>query len=168
FQYNEGAAAVCDGWAPRLGQSAFNVMLDVDQKLAAQGIDFETARKGTRSLSVISVYTRALWVFLITVVLVFAMEYMRLRIPGWPLHPVMFLISGFWHARAMAASFLLGWLLKTILIKYGGIRAFHRCRPLLIGLIAGELAAATLCLLFGVVYYAVTKQQPQSYGIFPG
>jgi hypothetical protein len=64
---------------------------------------------------------------------------MRLRFWWWPFHPVGYLASNTWGMKWNWMPFLVGWLAKTIVIRYGGLRLYRRSVPLAIGLIGGDL-----------------------------
>lgn len=92
----------------------------------------------------------------------------RLRVPGWPIHPVMFLVLGTWPMRAFGYSFLVGWAVKRAATKYGGGARYESLKPLMIGVIAGEIAAAAFWLGVSVLYYLFTRHAPPiHYSIFP-
>lgn len=59
----------------------------------------------------------------------------------WPLHPVALLFVGNWYAHRIGFSVLLGWLLKTLIVHYGGARTFRSSKALFLGLILGEVVA---------------------------
>jgi hypothetical protein len=92
----------------------------------------------------------------------------RLRLPWWPLHPVLFLVWTTGHAQGQAASFFLGWLLKTVVTKYGGVGTYRRLRPLMFGLIAGEMLAGVGMSAVGGLYYWITGQPPASHAVMMG
>ena len=99
--------------------------------------------------------------------LVLACSWLRLRFSGWPLHPLVFLVWGTPWMTAYAPSFLLAWLLKNAITRYGGQKSYFRARPLFIGLVAGEFAAAILWAIVGVVYYLYTGTPGQSFLVRP-
>lgn len=41
-------------------------------------------------------------------------------------------------------SIMVGWMLKTIILRYGGMKGFVRARPLFLGLVLGEFGTAVL------------------------
>ena len=94
----------------------------------------------------------------IGVALVLVCSYLRLRFSGWPLHPLMFLVWGQPWMTAYAPSFLLAWLLKSMIMKYGGQKAYRTAKPIFIGLVVGEFLAAMLWGIVGVVMYKTTGQ----------
>jgi hypothetical protein len=100
--------------------------------------------------------------------LVFVFTWCRRRFPGWPLHPLMFLVLGTNDALSLSASFLAGALVKTVAERYGGWRLCRNMKPLIFGLIAGEMIAGILVAASGAVYYWATGQTPVRYKVFLG
>ncbi len=101
------------------------------------------------------------------VALVIAVSAARLRLPWWPIHPVLFLIWGTWGVGHLGFSFLLGWALKSAIVRTAGLRAFASLSPLMIGVIGGELLAALGWQITGATYYFITDLPPERYIIFP-
>ena len=60
----------------------------------------------------------------------------------------------------MAWSFLIGWAIKTAVSRYGGGKAYQRIKPLMIGIIAGDLAGRFTPMLVGIIFYAFTGKRP--------
>ena len=48
-------------------------------------------------------------------------------------------------------SIFVGWLLKWIILRYGGLRAHRKAIPFFIGLVLGEFAAGTFWSVVGSV-----------------
>jgi hypothetical protein len=44
------------------------------------------------------------------------------------------------------ASFLVGWLIKTITLRYGGLQLYRKLIPLATGMIMGDMAGRALML----------------------
>ena len=80
-----------------------------------------------------------------------ALEWCCLRMPKWPFHPVGLIMNGTFYANQAWASVLLGWILKVLLVKYGGARLYRAARPVFLGLIMGEVFAAVFWSLDPVV-----------------
>ena len=70
------------------------------------------------------------------------LQYASLTMPKWPLHPVGLLLSYNWFGHTVWMSVAAGWLLRVVLILFGGARLYRRLRPLFVGLIIGEVMAA--------------------------
>jgi hypothetical protein len=80
-----------------------------------------------------------------------ALSVLRLRYAWWPLHPVGYLLWQSWPLAAAWFSIFLGWASKGLLIRFGGARLYQSARPVFIGLVLGEAAAAAVWLLISVI-----------------
>ncbi len=65
----------------------------------------------------------------------------------WPLHPIGYPISMVWLMDQLWFSIFLAWLLKLVIIRYGGPRRYKTARPFFLGLIAGQFVVAGLWLV---------------------
>jgi len=104
---------------------------------------------------------------IIGIALVVAVSYLRLRVPWWPIHPVLFMVWGTRQMAEIAASFLMGWAIKTAVTNLGGTRTYQKTKSLMFGVIAGDLIGGLIFMVIGICYYFVTGKAPQKYGIFP-
>ena len=59
----------------------------------------------------------------------------------WPLHPVGFPIATTWVAGQIWLSVFLVWAIKTLVLKYGGVRLYRRVQRFFLGLILGNVSA---------------------------
>ena len=91
---------------------------------------------------------------------------MRLRFAWWPLHPIGFLMYPTTPAQVIWFSLFLGWLIKALLLKFGGSSLYQSAKPLFVGVIVGECVAAGAWLaisivlhLLGVSYIAIDLMQ---------
>ncbi|MCK4276508.1 MAG: hypothetical protein KAX78_08340 [Phycisphaerae bacterium] len=100
--------------------------------------------------------------------LVLLFSFLRLRFAWWPLHPIMFLVWGTWTISRFSHSFMLGWLIKTMVTKLGGGTKHRQVMALMIGVIAGDLLGGMVFMGYGAAYYGVTGLIPKKYMIFPG
>jgi len=105
--------------------------------------------------------------FMVGIVLVAVNSMLRLRYVWWPLHPVAFLFWSVWATSNFVYSFLLGWLIKTCVVKIGGGRVYQNLKPLFIGLIIGDLCGGAFWILYGPARYFWTGEAPKYYGVFP-
>ncbi len=94
--------------------------------------------------------------FLLGLAAVFLTGFLRTRFLWWPLHAVIFCIWRTVPADTIWASFLIGWLIRTIIVRFGGENNYLKLKPLFYGLIFGQIFAAGLLLLYGVIYYFCT------------
>jgi hypothetical protein len=66
---------------------------------------------------------------------------MRLRFWWWPFHPIGYLAANCWGMHWYCQPFFLGWVFKSLAIRYGGLRLFRRTVPLAIGVIVGDFVS---------------------------
>jgi hypothetical protein len=96
-----------------------------------------------------------------------ALQTAALRFSGWPFLPVGYLVSATWYLYISWFSILLGWLCKSLILKYGGASLYQQGRPFFIGIIFGEALAmgfwllVTLLLAAGGYEYQVVRFLPQ-------
>ncbi len=81
---------------------------------------------------------------------------MRSRFLWWPFHPVGYLLAPLWFTHRLWLSVFIAWLAKTLLLRYGGLRAFSAARPLFIGLILGDCVSGAIWTLSNLVFGAPT------------
>jgi len=62
----------------------------------------------------------------------------KLRFPMFPLHPMAFPLALSWSIDAMLPAIAISWVVKGILLRYGGLRAHQRALPFFLGLIVGD------------------------------
>ncbi len=85
--------------------------------------------------------------FVITSLLAF----LRLRYAAWPLHPVGYLMVLTYPGAHLWFSTMLGWLARTLVLRFGGAKLYTDAKPLFLGLIVGESMAAGFWLVVGIV-----------------
>jgi hypothetical protein len=169
IQYDMGSAIFC-GWADGcVPKFPFDNFVALKQKLAAQGL-LETAGQGHgwARFSRIAPDPVCVWSTVAGLVLVLVFAAGRLRCTWWPIHPLIFVTWATEPIWRLCGSFLLGWLLKVTVTKYGGSRLYNRLKPLMIGLIAGEVLGAVFPSIVGAIYYLITRDPPRSFLVLPG
>jgi hypothetical protein len=65
----------------------------------------------------------------------------HMRFIGWPLHPLGFAIAPTQPVQDLWFSIILGWLTKTVTLRYGGFRSYDRGIRVMLGLILGQALA---------------------------
>lgn len=76
--------------------------------------------------------------------LMLLLSFAKLSFPWWPLHPVAFPIALASTIHAMTLAIFGTWLLKALLLRYGGLRSHRRALPLFLGMLAGGALEATI------------------------
>ena len=65
-----------------------------------------------------------------------------LHSPKWPLHPIGLLMVYTYFGHHAFASIFFGWLLKVLLLRFGGARVYRAAIPAVLGLMIGEVLAS--------------------------
>ncbi len=76
---------------------------------------------------------------------------LRLRFWWWPLHPFGYLAANCWGMQGYWQCFFLGWLWKSLVIRYGGLRLYREMLPLAIGLVMGSMVGQGLLVVVGTI-----------------
>jgi len=69
----------------------------------------------------------------------------------WPLHPVGFLMNTTWTPEDFWFPYLLGWMIKGICLRAGGLRLYRRFLPFFMGLVLGDLLTQSLWSAISVI-----------------
>jgi Family of unknown function (DUF6785)/Domain of unknown function (DUF6784) len=79
---------------------------------------------------------------------------MRAQFVEWPFHPAGYLVAGSFGLMRLWLPLFFSWMVKALLLRYGGLRAYRAALPFFIGLVLGEFSAGffrtILDLLFGL------------------
>lgn len=85
--------------------------------------------------------------------------WLRSRFPMFPFHPTGYAVaSSMWTFGWLWFSVFISWAAKNLILRFGGIRLYHRVMPLFLGLILGEFmvggAWVIVRLIWGVSVYS--------------
>lgn len=69
------------------------------------------------------------------------------RFLWWPLHPLGFVVGAGWTMNNIWLSVFLAWLIKVIVLKYGGPKLYRSTRPFFLGVILGQFVVAGFWLI---------------------
>ncbi len=90
------------------------------------------------------------------------LTYLHHLLPHFPVHPLGFVMADSLVIRRIWFSIFLGWLVKVLILRYGGHRVYWTWRPAFIGLVVGELMAAAVWLGIDAFW------QRKGHDVFPG
>lgn len=79
------------------------------------------------------------------------LAFLRMNLHWWPLHPVGYAISGSWTMTWFWLCVFIAWLVKMVILKYGGAKAYKPAVPFFVGLILGDFAMGSFWNLYGIV-----------------
>ena len=77
----------------------------------------------------------------------FALTYIRHRFLWWPLHPIGFPVGGTYMMYFAWSSMFIAWLLKLIILRYGGSKLYRKLRPLFLGMVLGQVTSHGLWMM---------------------
>ncbi len=81
------------------------------------------------------------------------LSFLKYRFVWWPIHPIGFCFAGGWAISAAAFTIFLTWLIKTILLKVGGMALYRKARPFFLGLLLGYVLGVGLGFVVDVIWF---------------
>jgi len=76
----------------------------------------------------------------------------RARVLWFPLHPLGYIVASGYPMTRLWFSFFIGWLVKSLVMRFGGEDAAAPVRPFMIGLIFGNLSAMVFWAILSLIY----------------
>jgi hypothetical protein len=100
--------------------------------------------------------------FIAGVILCGALVALRTLVVWWPLHPLGYAVSGSWTLIVFWFPALITWIVKSFILRSGGMKLYRRAMPFFLGLILGTFAAAFFWTMLVVIgrYGGVLIQAP--------
>jgi hypothetical protein len=86
--------------------------------------------------------------FMVTLVL----NVLRLRVGWFPFHPVGYAVSSSWSLGLLWLPLMVAWIIKLLLLRYGGLKAYRHWLPLFLGIILGECVIGSMWTLVGITF----------------
>lgn len=80
----------------------------------------------------------------------FALNILRLRMSWFPFHPVGYAVSSSWSLSLLWLPLMCAWVLKLLILRYGGLQAYRHWLPLFLGIILGECIIGSCWTLIGI------------------
>jgi hypothetical protein len=90
-----------------------------------------------------------------------ALMSLQAYVAGFPLHPAGFIFAPGYPLSCFWFSFLVAWVLKSVILRYGGLQVYRRLRPLFLGLVLGDA-------MNGAIWIAVGLVTRRAYVVLPG
>jgi hypothetical protein len=88
----------------------------------------------------------------------FLLQWLRVRVPWWPLHPLAFAVTSSWEINLVWGPLFLAWVCKSLILRYGGRGGFHRSLPFFFGLMLGQFVVGSLWNIYGICRELPTYQ----------
>jgi hypothetical protein len=83
-------------------------------------------------------------------VIMFFVTVMRARFYWWPLHSLGFLMASTYPAQNLWFPFLIGWMTKVVVLKFGGGVMLRKVRQFWLGVIVGEATMVGISAVLGL------------------
>ncbi|MDQ1328136.1 MAG: hypothetical protein QG641_1421 [Candidatus Poribacteria bacterium] len=77
--------------------------------------------------------------------------FMRNRFIWWPLHPAGYAVSNSWGLDVTWFPILLSFIIKSVILKFGGLKVHSRAIPFFAGLILGEFVIGSIWSIIGSI-----------------
>jgi len=129
------------GW---VGRDYFNVIAAENIPTRKQTEEFQTAGE--------QFYPSRVWATAVGAALMLFLTVMRSRFLWWPFHPLGFPFAIMPAMQRMWLCVAIGWLLKSVILRYGGAMLFRKLKPFFFGLILGEFVTAGVWYTFYFFY----------------
>lgn len=82
---------------------------------------------------------------------VFFLKTMRGMFVWWPFHPMGYALALSYAMDYFWFAFLIGWLIKLVLVRWGGMKMHTQAAPFFLGLILGDYVVGSLWAIYGPV-----------------
>ncbi|MHB1459077.1 MAG: DUF6784 domain-containing protein, partial [Armatimonadota bacterium] len=101
------------------------------------------------------------WAMLFGLGFTLLLNALRMQLSWFPFHPVGYAISSSWSMSLLWVSMFVAWLVKLVLLRYGGLKLYRSAVPFFLGLVIGECVMGSLWTIIGIVLNV------QTYVIWP-
>ena len=86
------------------------------------------------------------------------LQAMRIRFFWWPFHPLAYAVSSSFEINLVWMPLLIAWVIKSLMLRYGGVRTFQSSLPFFYGLILGQFVEGSLLNIWGITTGTPTYQ----------
>jgi len=77
---------------------------------------------------------------------------MRMKLGWFPFHPVGFAVSSSWSMGLLWLPMLIAWVIKLLLLRYGGLKLYRQALPFFLGIILGECVLGSFWTIWGIAF----------------
>ena len=86
------------------------------------------------------------------------MQAMRVRFFWWPFHPLAYAVSSSFEINLVWMPLFIAWVIKALMLRYGGVRVFQSSLPFFYGLILGQFVEGSFLNIWGIITGTPTYQ----------
>ena len=77
---------------------------------------------------------------------------LRMKIGWFPFHPVGFAVSSSWSMNLLWLAMFVAWVIKLVMLRYGGLKLYRRALPFFLGVILGECVVGSFWTIWGIIF----------------
>jgi len=77
---------------------------------------------------------------------------LRMKVGWFPFHPVGFAVSSSWSMHLLWLPLFIAWVVKLVILRYGGLKLYRQALPLFLGLILGECIVGSFWTIWGIIF----------------
>jgi hypothetical protein len=81
--------------------------------------------------------------------MVVALKMLRTSFAGWPFHPAGYALAVSYAMDYFWFAFIISWLAKLLIVRYGGMKLHNRAVPFFLGLILGDFCIGSIWAIVG-------------------
>ena len=81
----------------------------------------------------------------------FGLMFMRMKFFWFPLYPAAYAVTNSWAIHNIWFCLFIAWVIKIIILQYGGVKAHQKATPFFLGLILGEFTIGSLWTIIGIL-----------------
>lgn len=96
--------------------------------------------------------TNAIGGMVVGFLIAFGLILIKINVYGWPFHALGFAISGGWSMMWVWLSLFVAWILKSVILRYGGLRGYRAGLPFFFGVILGDFLIGGIWTLLGLLF----------------
>jgi hypothetical protein len=82
----------------------------------------------------------------------FFLAAMRMRFLWWPFHPAGYAVSNSWGMAIAWFPLFIAWVIKSLLMRHGGLKVYRQAAPLFMGLMLGEFVVGCILSIIGTTF----------------
>ena len=78
---------------------------------------------------------------------------LRMKMAWFPFHPVGFAVSSSWSMHRLWLPMFIAWVVKLVMLRYGGLKLYRRALPFFLGIILGECVLGSFWTIWGIIFH---------------
>jgi hypothetical protein len=94
------------------------------------------------------------------IVVTIVLTILRTRFTWFPFHPLGFALAPTWALMVFWFPFLIAWCIRSLVLRYGGLKIYRQLTPLMLGLIIGEFSSAVFWSVLNMTVHASAPDFP--------